>query len=145
MCEFRASRRRNLAGSSVGASVALDSIDTGNGDRDANVRGPDILDVVQRPTLTFRSASISALGGDRYAIVGYVTIGDVTQPVTLQAEFGGIEPTMHGTRHAGFEASGELRRKDFGVGTNIPGALLADVVKIEVDVQLIEPEPPDAS
>ena len=57
----------DLAGSSVNASVALDSIDTGNADRDANVLSPDILDVSRRPTLTFRSDSIDALDGDRYS------------------------------------------------------------------------------
>jgi polyisoprenoid-binding protein YceI len=135
----------DLAGSSLNASVALDSIDTGNRDRDANVLAPEILDVSRRPTLTFSSGSISALDDERYAIAGYVTIGDVTRPLTLQAEFGGIQTSVDGTRHAGFEAAGELRRKDFGIGANIPGAMLGDVVTIELDVQLIEPQPPDGS
>ena len=135
----------DLAASSLNASVALGSIDTGNGDRDAHVLSPDILDVSLRPTLTFRSASIEPLDDDRYAIAGHVTIGDVTQPLTLQAELGGIETFADGTRHAGFEAVGELRRKDFGIGTSIPGAMLGDIVKIELDVQLIEPQAADAS
>ena len=131
----------DLAGSRVNASVALDSIDTWNADRDANVLSPDILDVSRRPTLTFRSDSIDALDGDRYAITGRVTIGDVTQSLTLQLEFGGIATSVDGKCHAGFEATGELRRKDFGIGANIPGAALGDVVKIELDAQLIEPQP----
>ena len=134
----------DLGGSIVTASVALDSIDTGNDDRDASVRGPDILDAARRPTLTFRSASISALEDERYAIAGELTIGDVTRTITLQAEFGGIQPSPQGILHAGFEATGELHRKDFGIGPKIPGALLGDVVKIELDVQLVEPQPPDA-
>ena len=44
---------------------------------------------------------------------------------------------------AGFEATGELRRKDFGIDLALPpgvsGAMLGDVVKIELDIQLIEP------
>ena len=70
-----------------------------------------------------------------------MTIGDVTQSLTLQLEFGGIAISVDGKRHAGFEATGELRRKDFGIGANIPTAALGDVVKIELDVQLIEPQP----
>jgi polyisoprenoid-binding protein YceI len=129
-----------LSDSSLNASVALGSIDTGNGDRDAHVLSPDILDVSLRPTLTFRSEAIRPLDDERYEIAGQVTIGDVTQPLTLQAELGGLESFADGSRHAGFEATGELRRKDFGIGTNIPGAMLGDVVKIELDVQLIEPQ-----
>lgn len=135
----------DLASTSVDASVALDSIDTGNRDRDGHVLGPDVLDVARRPTLTFHSTTISALGNERYAIAGDVTIGDVTQPLMLHAEFGGSRPTMHGTRHAGFEAVAELRRRDFGIGVDLPGTLLGDIVKIELDVQLIEPQPPDQS
>lgn len=131
----------DLTNSSLNASVALGSIDTGNGDRDAHVLSSDILDVSLRPTLLFRSESITSLDDERYAIAGQATIGGVTQPLVLQAELGGIEAFADGTRHAGFEAVGELRRKDFGIGTNIPGAMLGDVVKIELDVQLIEPAP----
>jgi polyisoprenoid-binding protein YceI len=130
----------DLAGTRVEASVALDSIDTGNRDRDANVKVPEILDVAQRPTLTFRSTSISALDDDgTFAIDGDVTIGAVTRPITLHTTFGGAQP-FHGPLHAGFEAVAELHRKDFGIGVDIPAAALGDVVKIELDVQLVEPQ-----
>lgn len=133
----------DLASTSVDASVALDSIDTGNRQRDADVLAPEFLDVAHHPTLTFRSTSISALADEgSYAIVGDVTIGGVTQPLTLHAEFGGSQ-SVDGTRHAGFEAVADLRRKDFGIGANVPGAMLGDIVKIELDVQLLEPQSPD--
>lgn len=132
----------DLASTRVDASVALDSIDTGNRDRDANVKVPEILDVARRPTLTFSSRSISALEDDgSFAITGDVTIGDVARPLTLHATFGGAQP-FHGPLHAGFEAVADLRRKDFGIGVNIPNAALGDVVRIELDVQLVEPQPP---
>ncbi|MGH3475522.1 MAG: YceI family protein [Pseudonocardiaceae bacterium] len=44
-----------------------------------------------------------------------------------------------GTRHAGFEAAGEIRRKDFGLGFGALGAMLGDVVTIELDLEFIEP------
>jgi polyisoprenoid-binding protein YceI len=137
----------DLESSSVDATVALDSIDTGNADRDAHVLAPEVLDVSRRPTLTFRSTSITALAGEgAYEIVGDASIGDVTKPLTLHTEFGGIETNIiDGTRHAGFEATGELHRKDFGIGVDIPGAFIGDVVKIELDVQLIEPQATDPS
>lgn len=46
---------------------------------------------------------------------------------------------MDGRRHAGFEATAELRRKDFGLGFGALGAMLGDVVKIELDLQFVEP------
>jgi YceI-like domain len=116
-------------------------VDTGNDDRDASVKASHLLDVAQRPTLKFRSTSIVALDDEgSYAITGDVTIGDVTRPVTLHAEFGGAQPAQDGVCHAGFEAVADLRRKEFGIGVDIPGAAVGDVVKIELDVQLIAPQ-----
>ena len=127
------------ADTSVVATIDLASVDTGNADRDAHVQAPDIIDVATRPALTFRSTGLEP-DGDDWLLHGDVTIGDVTKPVTLHLELGGIEAhPMGGPRHAGFEARGELRRTDFGIAPGMPAAMLGDVVKIELDVQLLEP------
>lgn len=123
---------------SVTAAIAVDSIDTGNADRDAHVLAPELLDVERRPRLAFRSTGMHGDGSD-WVMDGELTIGDVTRPVTLDVELGGVEEFFDGTRHAGFEATGELRRSDFGLGFGALGAMLGDVVKIELDLQFIEP------
>jgi polyisoprenoid-binding protein YceI len=122
----------------VSATVELASIDTGNPDRDAHVRASDLLDVEKRPTMTYRSTRVWGEGED-WTMEGELTIGDVTRPVTLAVEFGGlVDVPMDGSRHAGFEATGEIRRSDFGLGF-APG-VLGDVVKIQLDMQFIEPK-----
>ena len=116
------------------------SVDTGNIDRDNHVRSADLLHVERRPTMTFRSTRID--GDDTAWLVdGDLTIGDVTHPFSLDVAFGGLESFVDGTRHAGFEAKGELRRTDFGIDLpgGIGGAMLGDVVRVELDVELIEP------
>ena len=124
----------------VTASIDVASVDTGNSDRDAHVLQPDMIDVTLRPTLTFTSTSISG-AGDEWELVGDLTIGDVTRPVTLDVELGGVADfPADGRRHAGFEATGQIRRQDFGLMPAIPGAMLGDVIKIELDLQLVEPE-----
>ena len=60
-------------------------------------------------------------------------------PLTLTVELGGVEAFLDGSRHAGFEATGEIRRRDFGLGFGALGAMLGDVVKIELDLEFIEP------
>jgi polyisoprenoid-binding protein YceI len=131
-----------LAESSVEATIQMASIDTGNPDRDAHARTADLLDVAQRPTMVFRSASITE-ARDGWVVDGTLTIGDITRPQRLEVEFGGIEEFPGGPRHAGFEATGELRRKEFGIDMSLPPGMnavaLGDVVKIELDVQLLEP------
>ncbi|MEU7580640.1 YceI family protein [Streptomyces sp. NPDC041068] len=124
--------------SSVTATIALASIDTGNKDRDAHVVASDLLDVEKRPTMTFRSTRIEG-AGEEWSMEGELAIGDVTRTVTLAVEFGGVQGFPgHDRRHAGFEASGDIRRSEFGLDF-APG-LLGEVVKIQLDMQFLEPE-----
>ena len=128
----------SLETSSVAAVIHVDSVDTGIADRDAHILQADMVDVSLRPTISFTSRSIAAEGDD-YVLDGEVTIGDVTRPLRLQLELGGVQDFADGTRHAGFEARGELRRSDFGIAPAVPTAMLGDVLKVELDLQLIEP------
>jgi polyisoprenoid-binding protein YceI len=133
----------DLASTLVEATIDLASIDTGNSDRDAHVRAPDMLDVARRPTMTFRSTSIRG-DRDEYVLTGDLSIGDVTKPISLDVEFGGLQEFPGGPRHAGFEARGEFRRSDFGLDLSLPpgvgSVMLSDVVKVELDIQLLEPQ-----
>jgi polyisoprenoid-binding protein YceI len=125
----------------VTSEIALASIDTGNADRDAHTRSAELLDVEKRPTMTFRSTRISGDGED-WTLAGDLTIGDVTSPVSLAVEFGGVvdSPLDH-RKHAGFEAAGEIRRGDFGLNF-FPG-LLGEVIKIRLDMQFAGPQSQD--
>ena len=61
-------------------------------------------------------------------------------PVALAVELGGVELyPLDQRHHAGFEARGELRRSDFGIAPQLPSAMLGDVLKFELDLQLVEP------
>lgn len=126
----------------VVATVDMASLDTANPDRDAHVLSPDIIDAATRPTMVFRSTRITGAGSE-YEIDGDLTIGDVTRPVVLAVEIGGIESFPGGPRHAGFEATTEIRRKDFGIDVAMPPGVsavaLGDVVKVVIDLQLLEP------
>ena len=122
----------------VEATIGIASIDTGNSDRDAHVLSAELLDVERRPTMTFRSTGLRG-GADDWVLDGDLTIGDVTRPIALDVELGGVADFFDGTRHAGFEAKGELRRKDFGIDFGPLNALLGDVVKIEFDLEFLEP------
>jgi polyisoprenoid-binding protein YceI len=126
----------------VTATVDVASLDTANADRDAHVLSPEIFDVAKRPTMLFRSTRIVGAGVE-YQVEGELTIGDITRPVTLAVELGGLEAFPGGPRHAGFEATTEIRRKDFGIDIAMPPGIsavaLGDVVKVELDLQLLEP------
>ena len=123
--------------SSVRATVAIASIDTGNADRDAHVLSHDLLDVDKRPTMTFASTAITGAGAE-WTLDGDLTIGGVTRPVSFAVEFGGTSDFQDGV-HAGFEARGEIRRHDFDIHFGPLDAALGNVVKLELDLEFLEP------
>ncbi|GAA4660767.1 MULTISPECIES: YceI family protein [Amycolatopsis] len=125
----------NVLDSTVTTTIQAASIDTNNEQRDAHVRGEDFLDVEKFPTITFTSTGIRVEDGD-FFIDGDLTIHGVTKPVTLKADLGGFGDGMApGSKVLGISASTEVSRGDFGVGGSIPGAVVSDKVKIELDIE----------
>ena len=80
------------------------------------------------------------LGDEMYELTGDLTIKDVTKPVTLTVEYGGIMSDPWGNVKAGFSLSGKINRKDFGLNWNAAleagGVLVGEEVKISGDIEL---------
>jgi polyisoprenoid-binding protein YceI len=127
------------AASSVTFTIQAASIDTGTPDRDAHLRSADFLHVEQYPTLTFVSTAIEALGGDKFAVTGDLTMRGVTKRITLPVTFLGKAKDPWGNEKLGFEAETTINRKDYGLTWNAAletgGFLVGDEVKISVSIQ----------
>ena len=126
---------------SVTAEIAVDSLDTGNEQRDAHVRSGDFFDVEQYPTASFRSTGVRA-DGDDYVLAGDFTLKGVTKPIELKLEWGGVNPGMGHGEVAGFEASVVVNRKDFGIDIDMPletgGAVVGDKVTISLEIEALK-------
>lgn len=131
-----------LADVQVTADVALTSVDTSNADRDAHLRSTDFFGVENNPRMTFTSTGIEGSGSD-YELTGDLTINGVTKSVTFEVEFHGTEVFPGDQKaHVGFDASTTIKRSDFGVSFGIVAGeklMLADKVKVELEVQFVEP------
>jgi len=119
--------------SSVTATIVADSVDTKNDQRDGHVRSADFLHVEEHEHLTFTSTAVR-VDGEEVEIDGDLTLHGVTKAVTLTGELGGFGDSPHG-KVLGVSASTEIKRSDFGVGPGIPGAVVSDKIKIELDVE----------
>jgi polyisoprenoid-binding protein YceI len=123
--------------STVEATVQMASIDTNSADRDTHVKSGDFFDVENNPTMTFTSTKVS-----NDTLEGLLTIKGVTKAVSFDLEFGGVSADPWGGTRAGFEATTEINRKDFGLSWNVAieggGVLVGEKVKITLDVQLIQ-------
>jgi polyisoprenoid-binding protein YceI len=127
--------------SSVSATVDLSSIDTGNADRDAHIRSADFFDVDNHPTLAFRSTGVRR-DGDDFVVDGELSLHGVTRPVSLELEVNGFQhASPFGDVRAGFSASTEISRKDYGIEFDMPleggGVVVGDKVQIALEIEAI--------
>lgn len=128
--------------SSVEASIDTASVNTGNDQRDDHIRSADFFDVEHHPQMTFRSTAVRPKG-DRFVLEGDLSIRGTTKPVTLDLEVNGFGPDHRGGTRAGFSASTEINRLDFGVSYNgpIPGAgnamVLSDKILINIEIEAV--------
>jgi polyisoprenoid-binding protein YceI len=133
----------NPLASSVTASIDVASIDTRNADRDAHLRSADFFDAQQFPAITFASTRIERVDAENYRLVGDLTIRGVTREVVLDTEFEGQILDPYGNQRAGFTATTQINRKDFGVNWNgaieAGGVVVSDKVKITLHVEAIRP------
>ena len=134
---------KNIANSSVEASIDAASITTREAQRDAHLKSPDFFDVEKFPVLTFRSTSVQRTGAGELAVTGDLTIRGVTRPVVFQVE----GPTPEGkdpwgNTRIGLSATAKINRKDFGLTWNAAletgGILVGDEVTLALDVQYLK-------
>jgi polyisoprenoid-binding protein YceI len=128
-----------LADSSVTATMDASTLNTNNAMRDGHIRTADFFDAETHPELTFTSTGIRVEDGD-ILIDGDLTIRGTTKPVTLTMDAPEFGPgPTEGAMKAGFSASTEIDRTDFGVSYNGPipggGMALGDTVKIELEIE----------
>jgi polyisoprenoid-binding protein YceI len=125
--------------STVAATVDLSSVDTGNETRDNDLRSTNFFDVETHPKMTFASTRTEP-DGDKFRMTGDLTIRGVTKPVTLLVEINGFGPDPYGGTRAGFSASGEINRSDWGVSFNAPvpgGVMISENVKLEIEAEAV--------
>ncbi|MBV2353426.1 YceI family protein [Streptomyces sp. J2-1] len=121
--------------------VRMDSIDTGNPDRDGHLKTADFFRTDEFPTMTFRSTKAESLGGDDYRITGDLSLLGVTKPVTIDLEFNGAAKDPFGNDRAGFEGKAEILRSEWGLTWNAAletgGVVVSDKIKLQFDVSAI--------
>jgi polyisoprenoid-binding protein YceI len=123
----------NPLASSVALKIEAASINTGNPDRDKHLNSPDFFDTAKFPEITFKSTKIVPKGKDVFEVTGDLTMRGVTKPVVLTVAANGFVSDGRGGQKAGFDVTGKLNRKEFGVSYNAVADGLA-VLSEEVDL-----------
>ncbi|MEX0647306.1 MAG: YceI family protein [Balneolaceae bacterium] len=129
-------------GADIRFSADINSIDTRNEDRDTHLKSADFFKADEYPQLTFVSDSFTKTGDGEYTLTGDLTIRGTTKKVELNAEYGGTVVDPYGQTKAGFDVTGSINRKEFGLtwnGVTEAGQLVvSDEVKLILSVQFVQ-------
>ena len=94
------------------------------------------------PEIKFESTSFKKVSGEDYKLTGNLTMKGVTKPVEIDAEFGGSAKDAYGNVKYGFELTGKINRKEFGVSynalTETGGLALGEDIKLIANIQLVQ-------
>ena len=126
----------------IRASVDTSSVDTNNNDRDTHLKSADFFDVENHKEMTFEGTSFKKVDDDEYKLTGILTIKGVSNEVTLDVEFGGMNKDPWGNEKAGFSLEGKINRKEWGLNWNAAlesgGVLVSEDVKIQAELQFVK-------
>jgi len=120
----------------VKIEIEASSIDTGHAKRDAHLQSPDFLNAVENPTISFESTETKWNGDKLASVTGNLTILGVSKPVTLTITSMNCGTHPFAKKDAcGFDASGSIKRSDFGVSYGLPG--IGDVLELNVELEAL--------
>jgi polyisoprenoid-binding protein YceI len=127
--------------SSVDVVIEAASIDTDNLDRDAHLRSADFLDVQAFPRIRYTGHRLTLLSPEIWQLDGRLILKSVTQPVSLNVNHLGTAAGPMDDLRAGFEASTQVDRDQFGMIWN--QSLLAGVLtvgrtlRVTIDIEAV--------
>ena len=129
----------NFENGKVTLTAKVDSIVTGADQRDTHLKSDDFFNAEKFPEIKFVGTGLKKKSGDEYELKGDLTIRDITKPITLHVEAGGITTDPWGQVKTGFSVTGKVSRKEFGLKwnavTETGGVVVGDEIKILAEVQ----------
>jgi polyisoprenoid-binding protein YceI len=127
---------------SAGLTIRVDSISTGNANRDEHLRSIDFFDSGKFPEIQFESDQLSLAEAGVYKLPGKLCIHGITRQVLMDVEFSGLARDPWGNEKIGFSISGEINRRDFNIHWNTAlesgGVLIGEEVQIRAELQLVK-------
>jgi polyisoprenoid-binding protein YceI len=129
------SSKADLSDAVFELTVETASINTDLEMRDNHLRSEDIFNVEKIPTMTFKSTTLTKKEGNKYVMVGDLTLRGVTKPVTLDVTINGpVENPNKNQKNIqfGIKALGTIKRSDFNLGAKLPIIFVGDEIQIRV-------------
>jgi polyisoprenoid-binding protein YceI len=136
------SSKEDFTDAKISFEADVDSISTNNEQRDGHLKSEDFFAAEKFPKLSFVSSSFNKVSGGEYKLVGELTLRGVCKQIELSVEYGGTATDPYGQVKSGFEITGKISRKEFGLTwtatTEAGGIVVSDEVKLNLAVQMIK-------
>ena len=117
------------ANSTLTISVPSQTVSTTSDKLNGILKSTGWFEVERFPAMTFKSTKVVVTGADRGVVTGDLTLRGVTRPLTLTVSFDGAGVDPANSKYTiGFDATGTLRRSDFGMSTFTP--FIGDEVRL---------------
>lgn len=120
---------KQLAGAKLDVTIPMATATTANADYDGEMRGASFFDSAKFAQARYSATRFRALGGNRYAADGTLTLRGVSKPVTLTFTWTpGAKPVLMG--------KAVVKRLDFGVGGGewADTSLISDAIAVSTKV-----------
>jgi polyisoprenoid-binding protein YceI len=137
------SKSDDFTDAAVNFSIDVNSINTDDEQRDGHLKSDDFFNAEKFPKMVFKGKSMKkGKGKNEYILSGDLTIRDVTKPIILTANFGGVSKDPWGNTRAGFKVAGSVNRTEYGLKWNkvleAGGLAVSETVNILCNIELIK-------
>lgn len=107
--------------SSLSVTIPIASVQTTSDVLNGELKSAEWFDADKFPNATFVSTAVKLTGKSDAVVTGNLTIHGVTKPETLKVHFigAGVNP-IDKKYTTGFEATGTIKRSEFGVNKYVP-------------------------
>ncbi|MFZ0884145.1 MAG: YceI family protein [Candidatus Acidiferrales bacterium] len=112
--------------------IEADSVATGSGAKDKEIKGKNFFFVKENPQIRFVSKSVTSDGEPtKFRMEGELTLRGITQPVSVAIV---VRPKEEG--HQRIEGQFSFNRREFGMVHNVPFNKVANTVEVNFQLEV---------
>lgn len=132
------SSKEDFSDAAFDFTADVNSINTDNEKRDGHLKSPDFFDAAKFASITFKSKSVKKVSGNKYTIIGDMTMHGVTKLVNMDAVIRtGVNPMSKKTV-VGVKVNGTLTRSIFDLGAKYAPPMLSEEVIIRGSAEFVK-------
>ena len=133
---------KEIATTNINVTARVGSINTGNVRRDDHLRSDDFFDADNYPELKFRGRSVQHISGNKFKLIGDMTVKNVTKEIAVDMSYGGMVVDYWGNKRAAIKLEGSFNRFDFGLNWNevleAGGLIVGEDVRIHCNLEILQ-------